>query len=315
VRIGDDGSVAAILPAGKAMTWEMLADDAAKTSQVKERFWVTFQKGEVRTCTNCHGINTFDQTGAPAPTNPPAALAALLAQWRSAHPPGVVQHASAASSAFRNAGTALLSVTRTGGSTGPASVDYASADGTALAGTDYTAVAGTLDWADGDTTAKTIAVPLLNAPIAGAGRTLTVALSAPLYADLGSTTMNTLTLLEPTTASGTLDVDGNGQYDALTDGLLLMRYLFGISGTSLVSGAIGPNPARASANAVAAYLDAMHPLFDVDNNGNVDALTDGLMVLRYLIGLRGAAMAAGAIGPGATRDAAQIETYIQSLMP
>ena len=66
VRIGDDGSVAAIVPAAKALTWEMLANNAAKTSQVKERFWVTFQPGEVRTFANCHGIHTSDQAGSPA---------------------------------------------------------------------------------------------------------------------------------------------------------------------------------------------------------------------------------------------------------
>ncbi len=134
VRIGDDGSVAAILPAAKAMTWEMLADDAAKTSQVKERFWVTFQPGEVRTCANCHGINTADQTGAGPPANPPAALAALLAQWRAAHPPGILQQVAATATAAKSAAFALIDVTRTAGSTGPASVSYATADGSALAG-------------------------------------------------------------------------------------------------------------------------------------------------------------------------------------
>jgi len=41
-------------------------------------------------------------------------------------------------------------------------------------------------------------------------------------------------------AGGTsIDVDGNGGYDALTDGLLLLRYMFGIRGNALVAGAIG----------------------------------------------------------------------------
>ncbi|MEP6685961.1 MAG: hypothetical protein ABJB22_04220 [Verrucomicrobiota bacterium] len=93
VRLGDDGSFAAILPAGKAMTWHLLDDDAVKTSQIKERFWVTFKKGEVRTCTNCHGINTSDQSGTvanpvPRPTNPPQALATLLQYWKQNHSPG-----------------------------------------------------------------------------------------------------------------------------------------------------------------------------------------------------------------------------------
>jgi hypothetical protein len=194
VRIGDDGSVAAILPAAKAMTWELLADDAAKTSQVKERFWVTFQRGEIRTCTNCHGINTADQTGAPAPSNAPQALAALLAQWKAAHPSGSIQHAAASSSVTRSSPAATIVVARTGGSTGAASVHYATSDGSALAGIDYAAVSGTLDWANGDAAPKNIVVPLLNNAAALTDRTLTVALSAPVYATLGIPVAHTLTI-------------------------------------------------------------------------------------------------------------------------
>ena len=40
------------------------------------------------------------------------------------------------------------------------------------------------------------------------------------------------------------------------------------------------------------------------------------MILRYMFGLRGNAMVAGAMGNGATRTVpAAIETYIQGLMP
>ena len=37
---------------------------------------------------------------------------------------------------------------------------------------------------------------------------------------------------------GSLDIDGNGQYDALTDGLLLLRGMFGLDGSALVTGTI-----------------------------------------------------------------------------
>jgi hypothetical protein len=40
---------------------------------------------------------------------------------------------------------------------------------------------------------------------------------------------------------GIIDIDGNGQYDALTDGLLLLRSMFGIDGNALVSGTIASN--------------------------------------------------------------------------
>jgi hypothetical protein len=42
----------------------------------------------------------------------------------------------------------------------------------------------------------------------------------------------------------TLDADGNGAVDALTDGLLLMRAMLGLTGTAATTGATGPNAAR-----------------------------------------------------------------------
>ena len=53
----------------------------------------------------------------------------------------------------------------------------------------------------------------------------------------------------------------------------------------------------------------------MDGNGQTDALTDGLMLLRYLFGVRGATLTAGAIGPGAIRTGPEMETYIQTLVP
>ena len=58
VRLGGDGSMAAFVPARRAMTWQMVGEDG--TPVVRERYWVTFAAGEMRVCTNCHGVNTTD---------------------------------------------------------------------------------------------------------------------------------------------------------------------------------------------------------------------------------------------------------------
>jgi hypothetical protein len=203
VRLGDDGSFAAILPAGKALTWHLLDNNAARTSQVKERFWVTFQRGEIRTCANCHGINTSDQTGTVAnpvgrPTNPPAALTTLLTQWKAAHPPGSVQFAATTASSPANAGSVLLTVRRSGGNDGPVRVDFSTTDGSAIAGTDFTAPAGgQLSWADGDTADRTITISLLNNPGPAQSRTFNVVLSNPLNGSLGAKTTAVVTLTPP----------------------------------------------------------------------------------------------------------------------
>lgn len=118
------------------------------------------------------------------------------------------------------------------------------------------------------------------------------------------------------TANKTLDIDGNMRYDALTDGLLLIRYLFNISGTNLTSGVIGANATRSTPAATQQYMDLMRLVLDVDGNGQADALTDGIMLLRYIFNLRGNSLVNGAIGLNATRTtAAQIEPFLQSMVP
>ncbi len=197
VKLGDDGSWAAIVPAGRALTWH-LVDGAGTTSQVKERYWVNFAPGEIRTCAVCHGVNTQDQAGnLGVPTNKPAALYTLLNFWKSANPPGTVQHQSASAAAPKNAGTVTLSVARTGGSTGPASVNFTTANSTALAGTDYALTTGTLNWADGDTSPKPITIPLLNPSAIGGSKQFAVTLSGPTYAALGGNTTANVSINEP----------------------------------------------------------------------------------------------------------------------
>ena len=83
VKLGDDGSMAAFVPARRALTWQLT--DTNGMPVVRERFWLTFQPGEIRTCTSCHGVNTRDQANHPAPTNKPEALRALLQGWKAAN--------------------------------------------------------------------------------------------------------------------------------------------------------------------------------------------------------------------------------------
>ncbi len=187
VKLGNDSSVAAIVPAGKALTWHLLDNDANLTSQVRERFWVTFQPGEIRTCANCHGINTADQTGTNGPpVNTPQALLDLLAYWKTNHPPGTVQSADSLLSYIKSDLSADVTVQRTGGSMGPASVQYTTQNGSAVANTDFGPVSGTLNWADGDAAPKTVSIPLLHPTATGPTKAFSLQLSAPVYASLGA---------------------------------------------------------------------------------------------------------------------------------
>jgi hypothetical protein len=80
VRIAADGSTAAFVPAGRALTWQ--TTDAGGAAIVRERNWITFQAGEMRVCVSCHGVNARTQAGLGAPENKPQALRALLAWWK-----------------------------------------------------------------------------------------------------------------------------------------------------------------------------------------------------------------------------------------
>ena len=80
VRISSDGSTAALVPARRAMSWQLT--DTNSTGVVRERYWLTFAPGEIRSCTSCHGINLTSQAGQPTPTNTPLALISLLNYWQ-----------------------------------------------------------------------------------------------------------------------------------------------------------------------------------------------------------------------------------------
>ena len=52
---------------------------------------------------------------------------------------------------------------------------------------------------------------------------------------------------------------GNGEVGALTDGLLLIRYLFDFRGESLISNAVDANATRKTAADIVAYIEARVP--------------------------------------------------------
>jgi CSLREA domain-containing protein len=113
-----------------------------------------------------------------------------------------------------------------------------------------------------------------------------------------------------------LDVDLDGNADALTDGLLAIRWMFRISGLPLTSNATAPNAQRTDPDDVAQYLESMGLSLDIDDDGNVDALTDGLLMLRYLFLIRGEALTVGATAANGHRTSfTDIQNYLQTLMP
>ena len=111
-----------------------------------------------------------------------------------------------------------------------------------------------------------------------------------------------------------LDIDGDGTTQPLTDGLLVLRFLFGFGDGVLIAGAVDADCTRCDAPAIEAYLDQISDLLNVDGNPVKDPLTDGLLILRHLFGFSGSALVTGAVGPNCTRcDAPSIEAYLAEL--
>ena len=111
------------------------------------------------------------------------------------------------------------------------------------------------------------------------------------------------------------DFDQSGNADALTDGLLLLRYAFGLRGDTLIAEAVAQSSTMTSQEIENAIQNSSQ-ITDIDADGSVDALTDGLLLLRYLFGLRDSNLVAGVVSESATRSSeATIMQHIENHMP
>ena len=116
--------------------------------------------------------------------------------------------------------------------------------------------------------------------------------------------------------SGNLDLDGDYSHSALTDGLIVMRYFFGLRENVLIADAVSPEGRYKTAAEITNRLNQNMEFLDIDGDGDNDALTDGLMVLRYLFGLKNNALIVNAISEEATRTTiTDILNHITSITP
>jgi hypothetical protein len=102
----------------------------------------------------------------------------------------------------------------------------------------------------------------------------------------------------------------------LTDGLLLLRGMFGLTDSALIDGAVSSDAVYTTSIDIQSRITLLGDLADIDGNGDIDALTDGLLTLRYLFGLEGDALIAGVVASNATnKTAAEIEAHLEALTP
>ncbi len=133
----------------------------------------------------------------------------------------------------------------------------------------------------------------------------------------GTNLSGAVTTVLVTCQTPTLNIDGSWpgtQYDAATDGVLLMRYLLGLRGSALTNGGALGATAQRNATQIEQFIAGSLTSFDVDSDGLTLATTDGVMILRRLLGITNAA----AITHGAKNSArpdADVKAAIEALMP
>ena len=82
-------------------------------------------------------------------------------------------------------------------------------------------------------------------------------LSAPVYSS--NEGAEQLSTASKSSVTSNIDIDGNEEFDALTDGLLTLRYLFGLQGDTLINGVIADDATRTAAEEIEAHLETLMP--------------------------------------------------------
>ena len=116
---------------------------------------------------------------------------------------------------FTSPQNVTYTVTLTSASSQSITVQYATANGTAIAASDYTSTSGTLTFNPG-VTSQVINIPILNDSLSEANEAFTLTLSSPTNANLGTTNTVTTTITDTLSASVTTTLPANVENLTLT---------------------------------------------------------------------------------------------------
>jgi uncharacterized repeat protein (TIGR02543 family) len=120
----------------------------------------------------------------------------LLASYDAGSVSQTVQMSATSYSIPEGGGQIIIPVYRQGGTTGKATVKYATANGTARSRYDYKSKQGTLSWSDGDSSSKNIVVSIINDRRKESNETFYVNLSGITGATLGTNKTATITIID-----------------------------------------------------------------------------------------------------------------------
>jgi hypothetical protein len=173
-------------------------------------------------------------------------------------------------------------------------------------------VAVRVDDGQGETDEATASLTVANTPptvSAGADATINVGdtlAAAGSFADLGADTW-----------TATVDYgDGTGPQPLSlnADKTFALEHVYDQSGTFTVTDIVTDDESGEGSDTL--LVEVVAPSLDVDANGTADALTDGILVLRYLFGFTGDALVEDALAPDATRtDPVEVQDFVDQFKP
>ncbi len=115
-----------------------------------------------------------------------------------------------------------------------------------------------------------------------------------------------------------LNIDASSASDSVvdpaTDGAMILRYLAGFTGEAITQGAMHGTATRTSAE-IGSYLVTIRGALDVNADARFDLTIDGLLIVRYMLGLRAATGLFNGIDVGTSWTPSQVEAYLSLLMP
>ncbi|MEO6409614.1 MAG: Calx-beta domain-containing protein, partial [Burkholderiaceae bacterium] len=156
------------------------------------------------------------------------------------------------------AGSASYTVTLSNPSSTPVTVAYATADGTATAGSDYTATAGTLTFAPG-TLSQLVTVAILNDTVYESAETFTLNLATPVGASLGNAASLT-TIVDDGSGTGGNDNDTPSlavSSPSVSEGAGFAMFTVSLSNPSTAATTVSLATTPGTATAGADYLTAL----------------------------------------------------------
>ena len=193
----------------------------------------------------------------------------------------------------------------------------------AILGTSGPVTAQLLDTSGATVTSITsIAIPAFSSAVVRLSATITSNSAATVT--VRATSMSTATTQSNATIQFgfvvlpvcSLDVDADGKVNALTDGLLIVRYMLGLSGGALTNG-IFASGGGTDFGGIVTRLGVLgsNSWLDMDGNGEVKAESDGILLLRAMFGLTGNAVTENALGitPRSRDNWSAIRDYLNTV--